>query len=289
MADGAVFRNYTQAQLDEQYNPRITAPDFQSYFDRWNEGSVAARKQPNAKLDIAYGPGPTDTVDIFTPPGPGPHPVLVYYHGGYWRRFSKNDRAFLAPTMNAAGVMLVTVEYALCPAVTMDELIAQCRRALAWVGGNIAAHGGNPDRIYIAGESAGGHITAMMAATDWTAEGVAQPPRVRGALAISGLYDLEPFPLTYLQPDLHLTADQMARNSPVRLVSKSPTQVMLAVGLDESAEFQRQTNDYSDAFAKAGVRHDVVRCGGRNHFSIVDCLTDPRHLLYLSLMRLLRP
>lgn len=289
MADGAVYRGYTQAQLDEQYNPRLTSPDFQSYFDRWDRESRAARKLPNANLDIAYGPGATDKIDIFAPAGAGPHPVLVYFHGGYWRRFSKNDRAFLAPTMNAAGVMLVTVEYALCPTVTLDELIAQCRRALVWIGRNIAAHGGNPDRVYIAGESAGGHITAMMAATDWAAEGVSPAPTVRGALAISGLYDLEPFPQTYLQPDLRLTQEQVARNSPMRFARKSPTQVMLAVGLDELAEFQRQMDAYSEAFAQAGVRHDVVRCGGRNHFSILDCLTEPHHLLYLSLMRLLRP
>lgn len=289
MADGAVYRGYTRVRLDEQYNPRQTTADFQSYLERWEQASAAARKLPNAKLDLAYGPGATDKVDIFMPTGAGPHPVMVYYHGGFWRLFSKNDRAFLAPSVNAAGVILVTVEYALCPTVTIDELIAQCRRALVWVSRNIAAHGGNPDRLYIAGESAGGHIAAMMASTDWQAEGVSPAPSVRAALAISGVYDLEPLVHTYLQPDLRFTKDQVERNSPIRLARKSPTQMMLAVGLDESAEFQRQLTAYSDAFAAAGVRHDVVRCGGRNHFSILDCLSEPRHMLYLSLMRLMRP
>ena len=289
MAGAAVYRGFTQAQLDDEYNPRITEPNFQSYFDRWGKESEAARASRSAKLDIAYGPGPTDKLDIFTPDRAGPHPVLVYFHGGYWRRFSKNDRAFIAPHITSAGVMMVSVDYALCPTVTIDELIAQCRRAVVWIHRQIAEHGGDPNRIYIAGESAGGHIAAMMAATDWAAEKVSPEPKIRGALAISGIYDIEPIALSYLQPDIRFTPDQVARNSPARHARKSPTQVILAVGLDESSEFQRQMDAYSNAFVTAGVRHDLVRCGGRNHFSIVDALCEPRHTLYLSLMRLMRP
>jgi arylformamidase len=289
MVGAAVYRGFSQAQLDDEYNPRLKEPNFQSYFDRWGKESEAARASRSAKLDIAYGPGATDKLDIFAPDRAGPHPVLVYFHGGYWRRFSKNDRAFIAPHIAATGVMMVSVDYALCPAVTMDELIAQCRRAVVWAHRHIAEHGGDPNRIFVAGESAGGHIVAMMAGTDWAAEKVSPAPVIRGALAISGVYELEPIRLSYLQPDLHLTPEQVERNSPIRQVRKSPTQVILAVGLDESAEFQRQMNAYSEAFAQAGIRHDVVRCGGRNHFSIVDALCEPRHMLHLSLMRLMRP
>lgn len=289
MADGAVYRGYTRAQLDDEYNPRLKEPNFQSFFDRWDTESKKVRRGKSVKRDVAYGPGTTDTLDIFTPKRIGPHPVLVYFHGGYWRRFGKADRAFLAPQVTADGVMLVSVDYALCPTVTMDELIAQCRRSLVWIHQHIAEHGGDPSRLYIAGESAGGHIVAMMATTDWAAEGLSPAPRIRGALAVSGLYDLEPIPLTYLQADVRLTPEQVARNSPVRHVRKTPTQVILAVGLDESNEFRRQMDAYSDAFVQAGIRHDLVRCGGKNHFSIVDCLTEPRHTLYLSLMRLMRP
>ena len=290
MAEAKVFREFTQAELDAEYSPRLTAPDFQSYFDRWAALGVEARKSPRAKLDVAYGPDPTDKVDIFPPAGDGPHPVLIYFHGGFWRRFGKGDRSFIAPHMNEAGVMLVSVDYALLPTVTMDDLVAQCRRAVIWIARHIAEFGGDPARLYIAGESAGGHLTATMAATDWVAlEGAGSAPSIRGALAISGVYDLEPIPLTYLQPEVRLTPEHVARHSPARHVIKVPTQVILAVGLKESAEFQRQMTDYSAAFVAAGIRHDLVRCGDRNHFSILDALCEPRHQLHLALMRLMRP
>jgi len=289
MADGAVYLGYTPAQLDRQYNPRLSVPDFQAYFDRWARDSAKARRSPGAERNIAYGRGKTDKLDIYRPAGKGPHPVLVYFHGGWWRAFSKDDRAYLAPWLTGAGVMLVIVDYALLPTVTMDQLIAQCRRSLVWVGRHIREHGGDPERIFIAGESAGGHIVAMLASTYWTAEGVAKPPQIRGALAISGVYDLEPFPHTFLQPDLRLTPEQVDRNSPIRHVRKSPTQIMLAVGLDESAELQRQLEAYGAALGRAGMLHDIVRAGGRNHFSIMDCLADPKHMLRQSLMRMMRP
>jgi arylformamidase len=289
MAGNAVYRGFTQEQLDTEYNPRVQEPNFQSYFDRWAGLGEAARRAPGVRLDIAYGPGPTDKLDIFAPDRKGPHPVLIYFHGGYWRRFGKADRSFLAPPVTQAGVMLISVDYALCPTVTLDELVAQCRRAVAWIADHIAAHGGDPDRLYVAGESAGGHIAAMMAATDWPAKESGPAPRLRGALAISGIYELEPIARSFLQPDLRLTPEQIARNSPIRHISAKPAQMFLAVGLDESSEFRRQMDDYSNALAQAGIRHDVVRCGGRNHFSILDCLSDPRHMLYLTLMRLMRP
>jgi len=289
MAEAAVYRGMSQAELDRDYSPRVLVPDFQTVIDRWDAQCEIARKSIKNELDVAYGPAPAEKLDIYYPDRAGPHPVLLYFHGGGWRARSKVERAFLATPLTQAGVMLVNAGYTLLPVQTMDELVGQCRRAVAWVAGHIAAHGGDPKRLFIAGESAGGHLVAELAATDWTAAGFDPAPPVKGALAISGIYDLEPIWRTSTHGDLGLTEEQAKRNSPIHHVRKTPTQTILAVGLDESAEFRRQMDDYSAAMAKAGIRHDLVRCGGANHYTILDRLCDPRDMLYLSLMRLMRP
>lgn len=289
MADAAVYRGFTRAQLDYQYNPRETAPNFQDYFDRWDRESKSARAKSDVKRDVPYGTGPDETLDIYPLGGSGPHPVMVYYHGGYWRRFSKADRGFIAPHMNQAGVMFVSVDYTLAPKASVSEIVAQCRRAMVWVSKNIASHGGDPNRVYACGESAGGHLTAAVAQTDWAELGVSPEPLIKGSLSISGIYDLEPIQHTFLQPDVKLTQAVIEESSPIRHIRKVATQMMLSVGLDESSEFQRQLNDYSAGMAAAGIRHDLVRVGGRNHFSIVDALCEPKNMLHLSLMRLMRP
>ncbi len=286
--DAPVWRGFTQAELDKQYNNRANVRGFQKHLDRWAAGGKRARRMRGAKLDVVYGKSKAERLDIFRPPGRGKYPVLIYFHGGYWRALDKIVAGdWLAPHLVPAGMVLVSVDYSLLPGVAMDELIRQCRAATAWVARNIGRHGGDSQRLHLCGQSAGGHIVAMVASTDWRAAGSDPVPSIRGALAVSGLYDLEPFPHTYLQPDLRLTPEQVARFSPTRIARRLDFPLSLAIGTEETPEYQRQMEEYAAALLKAGNRAEMVHCGGRNHFSVFDCLVEEGDILRQTLLRMM--
>ncbi|MFQ5983620.1 MAG: alpha/beta hydrolase, partial [Woeseiaceae bacterium] len=169
MKEKNLFRGYDRTALDAQYNARAAVPEHVEIVERWQRDGAVVRSEFAAHLDIAYGPSDAEKLDVFPARGPGPAPVQVFFHGGYWMSRNKSNFSFLARTFVPAGAVFVSVNYALLPTVDMDELVRQCRVAVAWTHDNIAAHGGDPDRIFVSGHSAGGHIVAMLMATDWPA------------------------------------------------------------------------------------------------------------------------
>jgi arylformamidase len=176
------------------------------------------------------------------------------------------------------------INYALMPAVTLDELVRQCRGAVAWVHAEARTFGGAPDRVFVSGHSAGGHLTAMVMATDWKRFGV---PRdvVQGGCAISGLYDLEPIRLCYLNDVLRLTPDDVQHASPVRLLPPAAAPLLLAVGEREGDEYHRQTDDLAAAWRRGGTSVTVMDMEGDDHFTIVEQLGEPASTLSRAIQR----
>ncbi len=279
-----VFLGYDQAALDAQYNARAAVPDHPSVIQRWDVIGAAAATRLPVTPDIAYGDGRLETLDIYGPVegGSKPAPVLVYLHGGYWQWRDKKDFVFLAEPWVDAGWVVVMVNYPLAPAATMDEIVDACRRAVAWTAGRIGGHGGDPDRIRVAGHSAGGHLTAEILATDWRRFGYAEPP-VAGGLAISGLYDLEPIRLTYLNEVLGMDAETARRNSPALHPPADAPPLLCAVGGDETPEFHRQQAALVDAWASAGLSVEMIEVPGCNHFTVLDAFADRNHPLFRAL------
>ena len=268
-------RAHTSAWYDSMYNNRILVPDFADHFARWQSASQAVRSQGACTLDLAYGPGLNETLDIFPAAQPNA-PVLVFIHGGYWRSLDKSDHSFLAPALQAMGACVVMVNYALCPTtqgqvVTVPDIALQLTRALAWTHQHIAAHGGDPSSISVAGHSAGGHLAAMLLGTDWKKVNAKLPVNlVRKALSISGLYDLEPIRKTpFLQNSLHLTPRQVRQTSPALWASPRQRTLYSVVGGDESAEFLRQNALIQKAWGKRSVPVCEV-LAGKNHFTVLD-------------------
>jgi arylformamidase len=168
----------------------------------------------------------------------------------------------------------MVTNYALCPAVTIDEIVRQTRAAVAWTYENAPSFDGDPERIHVAGHSAGGHLVGMLLATDWPGDYGLPADIVKGATAISGLFDLAPFPYTFLQPKVQFTWDQVQRNSPILHLPDAAPPLLVAYGEDETHEFKRQSEDYLGAWKAKGLPGERLVLPGKNHFDVIDGFLD---------------
>lgn len=275
MSAPPVFLHYDRAALDREYNNRAKVADAPDWLTRYAEWSRRTRTELPATLDIAYGPHPGERLDVF-PAGEGAAaPVQLFIHGGYWHRLDKADFSFVARAFHPAGAVTVVINYALVPTVDMDELVRQCRAAVAWTWRHAPAFGGDPARLFVSGHSAGGHLTAMVLSTDWPAFAGLPPDAVKGGTGISGLYDLEPIRLCYLNEVLGLTPEQARRLSPIHLAPGRAGPLLLAVGGLEGPEYHRQTEAQAAAWRARGLPGQVLDLPGHHHFSIAGELASP--------------
>ena len=275
------------AWLDSMYNNRALVPDYATYFERWVQTSKAVRSNQPCTIDVSYGNSTGEKLDIF-PAHAKNAPVVVFIHGGYWRSLDKSDHSFIAPAFTMQGACVVVPNYDLCPAVTIPEITMQMVRALAWTYRNIAQHGGNPKRITVIGHSAGGHLVAMMLACVWKAYATDLPADlVKNALSISGLYDLEPLRhAPNVKDSLKLTPAQVRKASPALLPAPRKGTLYTVAGGDESAEFLR----HNQLIQKAWGKKTVPVCQaltGLNHFSVLDALVQPSHVLHQHALALI--
>lgn len=275
-----VFQGYDQTALDRQYNNRARVPEFAEFVTKWTDASAAARAACRGQLDVAYGPGERHRLDIF-PADNQPSPALVFIHGGYWQSLDKSVFSFPAPAAVAAGVAFVALGYPLTPEASMDEIVASVRMGLAWLYRHAKDYGIDPNKIHVAGHSAGGHLTAMAMATNWPLVDPALPAAlVQTGTAISGLYDLEPIRLCYLNEAIGLDEEDVANNSPIHHIPDTAGTMFLAVGGDESEEFRRQQKDFFDVWQAPARPAVAVELPEQNHFNIIDSLGDAENPLF---------
>ena len=282
--------------LDRMYNNRALVPNYAEHFTRWTRASESARKRLPYHLDLPYGDKVCETLDIFPPNGfsadtpaqvkPGA-PVLVFIHGGYWRSLDKADHSFLAPNLIQAGACVVMPNYALCPAVTIPEIVLQMVEALVWIWRHIADYGGDPQRITMAGHSAGGHLATMLLACNWKKHAPDLPSDlVKKALSISGLYDLEPLRHTPFLQNLKLTPEHVRQASPALFSRPDQGTLYSVAGADESDEFLRQNLLIQQAWGSQTVPV-CESLPGCNHFSVLEALIEPSHRLNQLTLELL--
>jgi arylformamidase len=263
-------------------------PDYQDYYDVWEAGSQSFRESARkAQLDVQFGPGEFENLDLFLPDA-ADAPLHIYIHGGYWQWMYKDSFSFLGKSFVEAGAAFAALNYALCPSVTMDELIQQIRSACAFLYKEASQYGYSPDKLHVSGHSAGGHLTAMVLATDWSVIDQGLPKDlIKSGISISGVFDIEPLLFTDIGDALHLDAEGAKRVSPLYIPPATMAPLVLSVGGDEGDEFHRQCQIMADAWAPHGVPIEVMDLPGRNHFSILNALADPEGDLFRKAMELI--
>ncbi|EKV30773.1 Esterase/lipase [Caenispirillum salinarum AK4] len=284
-AGSAVYRGLDQAALDREYRARDQVPDFTIYTRRYAEMTAAARASLAVHEGLSYGDSEAETLDLY-PAGEGA-PLFVYIHGGYWRLLGREDSGFMAPAFVQAGCAVAALNYGLAPAVTLDEIVRQCRAAVAWLWHKADRFGIDRRRIVVGGSSAGGHLAGMLLAPGWHAELGVPEDVVAGGMAASGLFDLEPIRLSEINSWMSLDAETARRNSPLYKVPQGVgTPLVLTVGAHEQGEFKRQTAEFAAAWRAAGNLVHEVPAPDRHHFDVVLDLADPASALFEATMRM---
>ncbi len=253
----------TAMDLEAEYNNRAKVADSAAISARWEHDAAAFRAtHPHSDLALPYGPTPRQAMDIFWPGAGREAPVAMFVHGGYWQRLDRTWFSHFARGLLAHGVAVAMPSYDLCPSVTLAALVEQVRDAAAFLA---RRHGGG---MLAAGHSAGGHLAAMLLATDWAARGLTAPA-IRAALPISGLFDLPPLTHTSVNDALGLDEAEARRLSPLFLSRPAGT-LHAVVGGNEGVEYIRQSRSIAEAW---GGRWEAL--GDRNHYTVLEPLGDP--------------
>ncbi len=273
-------KQLTRAQIDDinlQYLPRLTVRNAGEYLQKSADRSARVRRKLTSFTDVPYGNSPGQVLDVFPAAHKGA-PVHVFIHGGYWRarEISKNHYSHVAGPMVSAGATVVLLDYDLCPEVSITDIVGQIRAAIVWVYRNIGQYNGDRKSIYVSGHSAGGHLTGMMIATDWSKEGRLPKELIRGTAPLSGLFDIEPHRHSQLQPDIRLTAREAKTMSPMYLppVARGPS--IVAVGAAESDLFHWQSLAYAAHLRQHRIQAEYVSTPEDHHFSITERLGNAR-------------
>lgn len=257
-------RSYSDADFDVEADQEA----LERILAHYGTLSTAAYQRLGGARDLAYGPGPAERLDVFAPAGPS-RGVVVFFHGGWWRSGSKEGRAFLAEPLVDEGFHFVNVEYPLAPEARLPQIVASAQRAMAWVGREIAGHGGDPRRLIVTGNSAGGHLAACAASLDGLAAAGLAPESVLALVGLSGLYDLAP--LQALAPNawLGLDAATVAGFSPLGRRYPERMRVTLAYGALEPSGFGEQSTAFGHRLGAAGRHVALAEMPGQDHFSII--------------------
>jgi arylformamidase len=255
-----------QTTLDGQYSPSSRIASLDARLREYERLSAAARRDHPVRTALAYGPHPAELLDYFPGGGAGRPPLLVFVHGGNWQALGRAESAFAVPPLLAAGAAVAVLEYGLAPGVGLDAMAGMVRRAVDWLLRHADGLGFDARRLHLCGTSAGAQLAAM-ALLPGPSEGPDVSGRITGAVLLSGMYDLEPVRLSYVNEALRLDEAGARRNSPLRLLPARLPPTVVARGGNETEEYVRQHERMVTALRARDVVTEVV-AERRDHFDL---------------------
>ncbi|XP_051889118.1 kynurenine formamidase [Pristis pectinata] len=285
------WKKMDKEELEKQYSPSCwshrmgRSAVIESHIKELTKGTLKGRKEAHTKLDEAYGQEDCEKLDIYLPPNPTTAPaLLIYFHGGYWQMLSKELSGFMVPPLVRAGVIVVAVDYVLAPKGNMDLIVSQVRHSVAYIVQQYSAVS-----VYICGHSAGAHLGAMVLCTDWAEYSVT--PDIKGALLVSGIYNLCPIVYTSVNDALQMTEDDAVRNSPMEFVNTMNgldrnSEIVVAVAQYDSNEFRKQSQEYYQAIKAAGFNASFQDISNSDHFDIIEKLVEENYILTQVLLKM---
>jgi arylformamidase len=250
--------------LDAAYNNSAAVTDSPQWLERWRARSAEVRAGPHVRLNVSYGKRPRERLDYF-PSGAKRPPLFVFIHGGYWQRNDKEMFAFVADGPQPHGIDVATIGYTLAPDARLTEIVREIDQALSFLSEHADDFGFARDRLFVGGWSAGGHLTAM----------AARHPGVCGGIPISGIFDLEPIALNYLNEKLALDRSEVETLSPLRMLADRSPPLQMFVGGSELPELKRQSASYAQAACQRGLPVQLTVLPGHHHFSILGEIGQP--------------
>ena len=281
----SVFLDMDQQALDDAYDQEIYAPNRELIVARRKTASERARAALGAPRRMAYGPSEIEGLDIFDC-GTKNAPINVFVHGGAWRRNMAADYALIAEPLVRAGSHSVVIDF-----INVDQakgdlfpMYQQVRRALAWVYNNAATFGGDRDRIHVSAHSSGSHLSGVVLTRGWREEGL-PPDAFKGAVLLSGMYELHPVRLSKRSSYVNFTDDMVEKLSAMRHLDGLNTPLILGIGSCETPEFQRQSRDFAAAAQAKGKPVELIEGLAYNHFELLETLANPYGLLGRAMLK----
>lgn len=252
----------SQAERDAAYDNNAAVKNSASLIAERNQSSEALRVSRKSFLDVPYGDRERTKIDLY-PAAEKTAPCLIFLHGGYWQRNSREVFAMLVEGVAAHGWSVAIPGYSLAPDASLTEIVTEISRSLDWLAENGASYGiGGP--VVLSGWSAGAHLVAM----------ALEHPRVAAGLAISGVYDLGPIRDTGLNNALKLTSAEVAALSPLRLPAVHK-RLDIAYGTAELPALAFDSIKLHEMRAAAGAPGQLFPIEGADHFSILGELRRP--------------
>lgn len=254
-------------EREREYSPSsCIGGEYVPFIEDYRRLSVAAHAA-HPPASYRYGSKSTQTLDVFLPEvASGKPALLVFIHGGYWQELSKDDSAFAAPYCLANGIALAAINYTLAPNATLDEIVSECVEAIDWLTTFASVVGIDPNRIFVSGSSAGAHLAAMVAL---------KRRSIRGAVLVSGIYDLGPLAGTSIDRPLKLPSRTIRENSPLLTEIESFPPSLIAWGEIETSQAKKQSQAFAAHLVAAGTRCQSLEVSKRNHFDVILDLADP--------------